>query len=198
LTCRFNREAAELDASRDGADRLHTSLSYLFDPGKDPAKELLSATAKARATQLIPHWCRIYQIADTLAQQRQKRFIGDWQILFLLGFLAILCFEIGTHLVFDRDWLFVLLGFYGVFFLVTFGLFRFARHNQNQERFLDYRALAEASRVAVFWKLVGIGGRQETLRARHRPPTWTRPSTWTRPTRSPTPIRFGSRASWIG
>jgi hypothetical protein len=157
LTCRFNREAAELDASRDGTGQLHTSLSYLFDPGKDPAKELLSATAKARATQLIPHWCRIYQIADTLAQQRQKRFIGDWRILFALGFLAILCFEIGTHLLFDSHGLFVLLGFYGVFFLVTFGLFRFARRNQHQERFLDYRALAEASRVAVFWKLVGIG-----------------------------------------
>jgi hypothetical protein len=157
LTCRFNREAAELDASANGAQLLETSLTYLFDPGKDLAKKPLSDAAKARTGELIPHWCRIYQIADTLAQQRQRRFIFDWKTLFFLGFLAIASFEVGTHVVFKSRWLYLLLCSYGILFLVTFGIFIYARWKQHQERFLDYRALAEAARVAVFWKLVGIG-----------------------------------------
>ena len=32
-----------------------------------------------------------------------------------------------------------------------------AAYRQDQERYLDYRALAEALRVAVYWKLLGIG-----------------------------------------
>ena len=30
---------------------------------------------------------------------------------------------------------------------------------KDQERYLDYRALAEALRVAVYWKLLGVGSR---------------------------------------
>jgi hypothetical protein len=36
--------------------------------------------------------------------------------------------------------------------------FTWARLRAHQERFLDYRALAESLRVAVFWKLVGVAG----------------------------------------
>jgi len=199
LTCRFNREAAQLDASPNGADQLRTSLSSLFDPGKDFANELPSATAKARATQLIPHWCRIYQIADTLAQQRQKRFIWDWQTLFTLGFLAIFSFEVGTHLLFDSAGLFILIGFYGLFFLVTFVIFAYARRNQHQERFLDYRALAEASRVAVFWKLVGIGW---PTRNASSPPSAVRPASTvdlasTDAVADAYPIRQPSELDWV-
>jgi hypothetical protein len=41
-------------------------------------------------------------------------------------------------------------------FLLIFCLYFVAHRRQHQERFLDYRALAEALRVAVFWKLVGV------------------------------------------
>ena len=50
-----------------------------------------------------------------------------------------------------------LLAGYSLAFFFAFMLFRAASKGQHQERFLDYRALAEALRVAVFWKLVGIG-----------------------------------------
>jgi hypothetical protein len=153
LTRRFNREAAKLDASSDGKQRLDTSLSDLFD---DPDRTLTGEPAKTRAMQLIPHWCRLYQIADTLAQERQAQFILDWRMLFGLGFLAIASFGVGTHLLFDRH-LFWLIGAYGLLFVAIFIWFFNARHHKHQERFLDYRALAEALRVAVFWKLAGIG-----------------------------------------
>ena len=154
LTCRFNREAAKLDAASDGKKRLETSLSHLFD---DQDKELSGEPAKIRAMELIPHWCRLYQIADTLAQERQTRFILDWRTLFGLGFLAIASFEVGTHLVFNQQWFFWLIGLYSLFSVLVFGWYFNARRHEHQERFLDYRALAEALRVAVFWKLVGIG-----------------------------------------
>jgi hypothetical protein len=153
LTCRFNGEAAKLDGSPDGKERLDTSLSDLFD---DPAKNLSGDGAKTRAMQLIPHWCRLYQIADTLAQERQWQFIMDWRVLFGLGFLAIVSFEVGTHLLFHWRF-FWLVGLYSLFFVLVFGWFFYARYREHQERFLDYRALAEALRVAVFWKLAGIG-----------------------------------------
>jgi hypothetical protein len=39
---------------------------------------------------------------------------------------------------------------------------------KDQERYLDYRALAEALRVAVYWKLLGVGSRY--LDAKADPP----------------------------
>jgi hypothetical protein len=154
LTCRFNREAAALDPPSAPGEILVKSLKDLFDeselePPVDGAKEC--------AANLIPHWCSLYKLADTLAKERHNRFIFDWWTLFGLGFLAIASFEVGTHLLFDSAWLFLMLVLYGVFFIVIFGLFVYARRKQHQERFLDYRALAEALRAAVFWKLVGIG-----------------------------------------
>ncbi len=158
LTRRFNREAANLYASADRVERLGTSLTYLFDdPESDPDKRLPGAPAKQWAMELIPHWCTLYQVADTLAQERQKRFIWDWRVLFGLGLFAILSFEVFTHLLFDVEGAFWLLSLYSLSFIVAFGWFFHARRYQHQERFLDYRALAEALRVAVFWKLVGIG-----------------------------------------
>jgi hypothetical protein len=46
---------------------------------------------------------------------------------------------------------------YSLSIVVIFVFFLRARSGQHQERYLDYRALAEALRVAVYWKLLGIG-----------------------------------------
>jgi len=157
LTYRFNREAAKLEASSRGAERLEESLIYLFDPKGDSTKKPLSEAAKDCADKLIPHWRKLYQIADSLALDRQQQFTRDWRALFLLGFLAIASFEVGTHLLFDREYSFWLILLYAALFCAVFAWFIHARRREHQERFLDYRALAEALRVSVFWKLVGIG-----------------------------------------
>jgi hypothetical protein len=158
LTCRFNSEAAHpADASAHTLN-MEKSLNYLFDdPEEIPEKKLPAAPAKECAMKLVPHWCMLYQIADTLALQRQSQFQWDWRILFGLGFGAIASFEVLTHLAFDKHWLSWLLAAYAALFVGVFAWFLFARWQLHQERFLDYRALAEALRVAVFWKLVGIG-----------------------------------------
>jgi hypothetical protein len=77
--------------------------------------------------------------------------------LFGFGLGAIVSFEVLTHLAFDVHSLYWLTGLYAAMFVGVFSWFGYARRREHQERFLDYRALAEALRVAVFWKLVGIG-----------------------------------------
>jgi hypothetical protein len=158
LTRRFNNEAAAQERDPTRASKLETSLNYLFDdPEPDDQKKIQSESAKKVAMLLVPHWCRLYQIADTLAQKWQVRFKLDWVILFSLGMTALVSFEALTHLAFDQHSLYWLLLAYVLIFGAVFGWFGYARRRKHQERFLDYRALAEALRVAVFWKLVGIG-----------------------------------------
>jgi hypothetical protein len=158
LTQQFNGEAAELERDPKRAPLLKKNLDSLFvDPEKDPEKRIPGAPACDRAMKLVPHWCKLYQFADTLAQEWQGKFRRDWIGLFSLGLLAIVIFETLTHLLFDKDWGYWLLFAYGIVFAAVFGWFSLARRGKHQERFLDYRALAEALRVAVFWKLVGIG-----------------------------------------
>jgi hypothetical protein len=149
LTRQFNSEAAQLAASEAGCKAMTQSLDYLFD---EADRETAGAVEpKELALSLAPRWCRMYSMADTLASSCQVQFKRDWLALFLLTFAAFLCFAtfslaVGT-----------LLAAYCIFYALIFVIFLRARRGRHQERFLDYRALAEALRVAVYWRLVGIG-----------------------------------------
>jgi hypothetical protein len=150
LTVKFNRDAASLGT----AGGVTQSLDYLFT---DAGAAKADAAAKAYAINLAPLWCRLYAIADTLALQRQLQFKHDWKLLFGFGFVAFFCFAMFTHAGYVAYALFL------IAYLLTFvaGVFVYLRAagRQDQERYLDYRALAEALRVAVYWKLLGIGSR---------------------------------------
>jgi hypothetical protein len=153
LTARYNKEAAELAARADGEGRKRKSIADLFwtsDSNKRPDQE----AAVQRAIATAPRWCAVYAAADVLAQTWQKRFRSDWFHLFLLGVGALAVFELKAHFFHHHVWLLIA---YGVLLLTLFGLLRFALLAQHQERFLDYRALAEALRVATYWKLAGVG-----------------------------------------
>lgn len=151
MTRQFNREAADLACMPGSKERLDVSLRHLFG---NPTDEAAGVAASARAVNLVPRWCTQYAIADTLAQDWQRRFQRDWWVLFLLGFIAIVAFEVVTHVFPSLSLLFV---GYSAAFVCVFAYLLYARRHQHQERYLDYRALAEALRVAVFWKLLGIG-----------------------------------------
>jgi hypothetical protein len=88
-------------------------------------------------------------------------FRRDWIAVYFCAFLAFLCFALFSHFVALSEFLLVLYvtGFAGIFVVVLR-----AQYAQHQERFLDYRALAEALRVAIFWRMLGIGS-QETAAA---------------------------------
>jgi hypothetical protein len=154
LTRKFNHDAAVLEKSAHGPARLAQSLDSLFtDPGAADA----DAAARSHAMRLAPLWCRLYAIADTLALERQTQFKRDWKVLFGVGFIAFFCFAMFTHAGYLAYALFLIA--YLLAFVVGVSVYVGAARRQDQERYLDYRAFAEALRVAVYWKLVGIGSR---------------------------------------
>jgi hypothetical protein len=168
LTRQFNREYRGLVANKAGRDKVQESLDQLFEkPDRQRDHE-----ARDKAIETGGRWCNLYAVADVLAQKWQRRFRQDWTLLFALGFAAFALFEIFAHLApigedlgarfnmqdrYARMIDLLLLGGYVIAFPLIYGIFRLARARQDQEQFLDYRALAEALRVAIFWRLNGIG-----------------------------------------
>ena len=152
LTRTFNDDAAVLAATPKGSERLAQSVDYLFT---DPQRGL-DVAAKTRALDSAPLWCRLYAVADILAQQRQAQFQWDWKLLFGFGLVAFFCFTMFTHAGYvSKEYL----GSYLAAFVLLVIIYLRAERGQHQERYLDYRVLAEALRVAVYWSLVGIGSR---------------------------------------
>jgi hypothetical protein len=154
LTRKFNLEAAALAPSAHGPPRLAQSVDYLFTEAGDTKPD---AAAKARALDVAPLWCRLYAMADALALTRQSQFKRDWKLLFGFGFAAFVCFAIFAHAGPDSKSGVPFLAAYLLAFVVMVVVYVSAVRRQDQERYLDYRALAEALRVAVYWKLLGIG-----------------------------------------
>jgi hypothetical protein len=155
LTRRFNAERASFSATAAASARLAASLAALFG---DADNKTCVIDAKDRAVALSPRWCDTYAIVDILARQWQAQLRRDWKILFALGFVAFICLETAAVILPGNGSL--LLG-YGLAVIGMLGLLMRARLNQHHERALDYRTLAEALRVGIFWKLAGIGGRPE-------------------------------------
>lgn len=170
-TRRFNREAARRSASQKGEDAFGNSLTELFTDYADATADIRRATTgpitpppkgtksvvlhriKDDAVAVARPWCEIYRRADALALSWQAAFKDDWFKLFRAGFVAIIIFEVYAHI--WHSWALMIL----YVLTLSYGFFRFfrARLNYHQERFLDYRALAEALRVAIFWKVARIG-----------------------------------------
>jgi hypothetical protein len=159
LTRKFNRDADRLAATSGGPGRVTQSIDYLFT---DPERHTLDADARAHAMELAPLWCQLYAIADTLAQDLQAQFKWDWKLLCVFGFIAFVSFAFFAHLGSEHKFYIVS---YSLSFVVIFVLFARSMLGQHQARFLDYRALAEALRVAVYWKLLGIGSRHLDAKA---------------------------------
>lgn len=158
LTRQFNREAAALAAAAPGRSRMAQSLEYLFE---DSERQTSRQTDPQQvALKFAPRWSRLYAISDALAHECQSQFKRDWLALFALTFGAFVCFALFSHLGEEN-----LLLAYSIFYLVIFLVFVRARWRRHQERFLDYRALAEALRVAVYWRIVGIGLRRSDVKA---------------------------------
>src|SRR5262245_29106348 len=154
LTVHFILESAVLAATPDGETQLTRSIDNLF---ADPVDlTVVDLDARTHALSSAPLWCRLFAIADTLGSHRQSQFNWDWKVLFILGFVAFVWFAMFTHAGYLSPWL---LGAYSLTFALIFVLFIRAVTGQHQERYLDYRAFAEALRVAVYWKVLGIGSR---------------------------------------
>jgi hypothetical protein len=150
VTSTFNREAARLSAP-GRPDQASASLEALFAL---PSSSPIDGSAVRQTTmERAPRWCRMYAIADALAQRWQIRFGRDWLHIYVWGLLAFLCFVFLANVGAFSNLLLILyvLGFVGIVAVVWR-----AHVERHQGRFLDYRALAEALRVAIYWRILGI------------------------------------------
>jgi len=155
LTRRFNEESTGLAFSRHGPALIKESLSNAF---QEPSGKGCNDAARDCGAVTAPRWCAVFAISDTLADQWQRRLLVYSNILFGLGFIAFACFASAAYIVPARASLLLV---YSVSIICLLAVLVGAR--KHQERFLDYRALAEALHIAVFWKLGRIGERSGAI-----------------------------------
>jgi hypothetical protein len=162
----FNRDAARLLASPRGRIEAGQSFMQLFEVDKSNPETRATAL---KAGTVAPRWCVSYAVADALARHWRNVVRRDWRWLSGLGLFAFACFEAFSYLAPAAQGLsgvpfagrladLALLSGAVAALAAVFVLYRIAIARRHWERSLDYRALAEALRVAVFWKLAGIDG----------------------------------------
>ena len=182
----FNRDAARLSVS-GRSDQASASLEALFAFSSPLPAD--GSAARQVTMARAPRWCRMYAIADALAQRWQIQFGRDWFHIYVWALFAFLCFVFFANVGAFSNVLLILyvLGFLGI--VVAVGRAHVERH---QGRFLDYRALAEALRVAMYWRILGIaspnGGAPEPL-----PPGVHNPGTIA----DAYPIKQPSELAWV-
>jgi hypothetical protein len=139
----FNAEAVRL-AGRD-PKAIEASERQLHDGGDGGVPSPVAGLRRA------------FALADVLSVRYQRETYTALRALYGLVLLAVVCFEIYAHLFPPRDprivaFLAAYLGLIGVADLV----YLFVRHRQSQNRFQDYRAVAEGLRVQFYWRLAGL------------------------------------------
>jgi hypothetical protein len=152
LTTRFNLDAKRIVSSYAGARKVEKCRADLFDAPDDDA---LATKAHDYCMKHTPLWREAYAVADALAQDYQSRFFRTWAQLFSLGFLMASALAL-VGAANETLALYALLS-YQALIVASYCLYRFALSRHLQAKFLDYRALCEATRVAIFWRVAGIG-----------------------------------------
>jgi len=150
LTTSFNADAARLLCSKEGEARISRSCDDLFDAPDAPT---LSVSARACALADAPLFCSVYAVGDVLAQEYQQRFTRVWAWLFSFGFLMAAALSFISNASSNKVYA---LCVYQALIVGSLGVYWLARRRRLQAKFLDYRALSEALRVAIFWKIARV------------------------------------------
>ncbi len=149
LTTDYNRDAALLLSSKAGDAKFRQGLIQLMEAPR-PTK---ATQARSLILHAAPVLCATYTVADLLARHYQNRFKAIWRSLFVLAFLMAVALGLPSVQSVSKTYGLII---YQLLFFCSFALYVFARRRQYQARYLDYRALSEAARVGVFWKVAGI------------------------------------------
>jgi hypothetical protein len=94
-----------------------------------------------------------FSAADTLAIYYQKKTKKYLQILFAAAMGATMTFEFYAYILTDSP---EVLAFLFILLLCAYGLFFISARKRIQDKFQDYRALAEGLRIQFYWKLADI------------------------------------------
>jgi hypothetical protein len=139
----FNRNALFIDKHQALAKAQRQNADYLL-----PDAEAATLPPGLRVLR------ERFAVADTLALHFQRLTLVTLRRLCVLVFAAVLSFEITAKL-FPHD------GWSALIFPALLGLTYFlwygtVRREKWQDRYQDYRALAEGMRVEFFWRLAGL------------------------------------------
>ena len=134
----FNREA--LTAGPGLGAMVAKSKAYVIPPNKE---------------SMLPLGLRsildYYGLADALAIRFQRKTVGTMKTLHALIFVVVLCFAIFAHY---HDARFMIPS--GVLVVTAFLVYWRAKAKGYQDKYQDYRAVAEGLRVMLFWRVAGI------------------------------------------
>ncbi len=144
---RFNRDSMEVQGP-DFEAMNEQSASYLIPPGD---KSDVPLTQKRLSEDLGELLFR-YAHTDSLAQKFQRSTLRTLFILACMVPFIVFFFETYSNV---TTALFAITG-YLLSMGLAYGIYAVTRRKGLQEKFLDYRALAEGLRVAFFWRLAGI------------------------------------------
>lgn len=138
----FNRDVLKLQPRLK--DDYQKSKSYLI-----PAK--LEQSLSAESTSLLSD----YSIADSMAIYFQRRVVKTYIVMFLLSFLALFFYQIYAHVV-PRSPAPAQVELYVGSLVLALVFYQIAKRGDYENKYLDYRALAEGLRVQFFWQIAGI------------------------------------------
>ncbi len=136
----FNRDALNFESEL--AAKRGASKAYLI-PGLEA--ETLSYDLKFIR--------EVYTTADTLALYFQGKTLWTLKALCILALAAVAFFEAYSHMFHDTH---ILLLLYPVLLGVAFFFYYRAKQNEYQNKYQDYRAIAEGLRVQFFWRLADL------------------------------------------
>jgi len=136
----FNRDAAEQSekTKRQRASSRQELLKYVDETFLDPAM---------RAT------LDLFEYADALAIGFQMRTSIFLRSIFFIVFAAAVAFEIYAHHVWEEI---AMIAIYVALLVVAYFINRREKKSRDQDKHLDYRALAEGLRVQYYWQLAGV------------------------------------------
>jgi len=142
----YQRHAASEPTGSERATHLHAP------PHRGKSDLLEEFPAGLRPTESAVFTAQLFSIADRLAVHFQKRVNGSLLAIHTLAVMMGLVFLVYSEYSVPR---YVLWGFLVLFFA---GVTLHATGNRRQwhRKYLDYRALAEALRVQLYWNLAGV------------------------------------------
>lgn len=138
-TNRFNKDEIDL--------REELSLA------RDRSEEYLFADAKKYNNEYAQLLVSRFAISDSLAVYFQKHTLRLLTILFSFALLATIVFELYAYLMMDSPSLLLL--FFGTL-AGAYGIYSYSAKKGYQDKFQDYRTLAEGLRVQFYWQFVDL------------------------------------------
>ncbi|MDX6289044.1 MAG: hypothetical protein QOH42_843 [Blastocatellia bacterium] len=147
---RFARICARLDTfNRDTTDQ----ASFLSREVKKSEDYLFPESETQTLPSSLQTMRRHFAVADTLAIYFQRHTQSTLSLLFIFVILAAIAFDLYAHFFPERHWL---LAIYLLLLAFAYlGINRRAKRRDYQNKYQDYRTLAEGLRVQFFWGVSG-------------------------------------------